>query len=514
MTERGSGKVYLVGAGPGDVGLLTVRGAEVLARADLVVHDGLVNPALLRLAPATAERIAVGRQDGVRILDQSAVNRLLVEAATAGRVVVRLKGGDPYVFGRGGEEAEALHRARRPYEVVPGVSSFHAAAAYAGIPIADESIPGGSAFLVVSGQEDPTKPGHVLDWAAIAATPGTKIILMGVERLPEISRELLAHGVSAAEPAAIVRWGTTPKQTVLRGSLGDLARLAAEHHVAPPAAIVIGPAAARGHDGGWFERRPLFRSRIVVTRARDDAEPFSRALTELGAEVWEIPAIRRAEPDDPAPAEAAIEVTGSYDWIVFTSAAGVAAFFERFLARHGDLRALGNARLAAVGPATAASLRALRLRVDAQPARFIGREVARAMQDQGDVRDLRVLLARAQVAGAELAGELEKLGALVDDVAFYRTTADDSGSNDPERHAERLTEEGADWITFTSASTVEHFHARYDLSALLRRHPRLRFASIGPETSRALVALGWKAHAEAEPHTTEGLVAALVKSTG
>lgn len=506
--------VYLVGAGPGDLGLLTVRGAEVLARADLVIHDGLVHPSILRLAPPQAERLAVGRREGVRVLSQSAVNQILVEAASAGRTVVRLKGGDSYVFGRGAEEVAELAAAGLPFEVIPGVSSFHAVPAYAGLPLAEGDPEAAAPFVVVSGQEDPGKPGAAVDWGRVARMPGTQLILMGVERLPEITRQLIAGGRSPDEPVALVRCGTTPRQETLTGTLGDIASAAAARGFAAPAVIVVGSAARWAAQPGWFEGRPLFRQRVVVTRAREDAGPFAGTLAELGAEVWEIPVIGRTGPDDPQPARAAVEQAGSYDWIIFTSAAGVSSFLELLLEIHGDLRALGQARLAAVGPATAARLTDFHLRVDALPSRFLGREVARALQDQGDLRDLRVLLARAQVAGSELPAELERLGALVDDVAFYRTTAVDAGAadGDPERFGARLVDEGAEWITFTSASTVEQAQARFDLPGLARRHPRLRFASIGPETSRALTALGLSVHAEAHPHTTEGLVEALLRA--
>jgi uroporphyrinogen III methyltransferase/synthase len=512
MIERPVGRVYLVGAGPGDAGLLTVRGAELLARAELVVYDGLVNPALLRLAPATAETVAVGRHEGVRVLSQASVNQLLVEAAAAGRTVVRLKGGDSYVFGRGAEEAAELAAAGIPFEVVPGVSSFHAVPAYAGIPLTSPDGASPPQFVVFSGQEDPAKPGSILDWPGLARGPGTRVILMGMERLPEITRQLEAHGVPRDEPVAVIRWGTTLRQDTLVGTLADIADQVAGQGFGAPAVIVVGPTARRAPDLAWFENRPLFRRRIVVTRTRDDAGPLARSLEELGAEVWELPVIRRAAPEDPEPARAAAEQAAAYDWIVFTSAAGVSAFFERLLATHGDLRSLGQTRLAAVGPATAARIRELHLRVDAVPARHVGREIARAMQDQGDLRDLRVLLARARIAGSDLVAELERLGALVDDVAFYRTVAEDLDQGEPRETVARLLAEGADWITFTSPSTVEHAHARLDLPGLRGRHSRLRFASIGPETSRALATLGLPAHAEASPHTAEGLVAALRRS--
>ncbi len=512
MTRCAQGMVYLVGGGPGDPGLLTVRGAEVLGRAEVVVYDGLVNPDLLRRAPSDARRVAVGRHEGVRTMSQEAVNRLLVEEGGAGRRVVRLKGGDPFVFGRGGEEAAALAAAGVPFEIVPGVSSFHAVPGGAGIPV---GLIDGNGLVVSSGQEDPEKGLPAVDWGAVARVPGTKVLLMGMHGLDRITAALMAGGLGAETPVAVVRRGTTEEHATLTATLGDVVWEVARRGFGSPAVVVIGEVVRSREALNWFERRPLFGRRIVLTRAAGRMAGLARGLRECGAEVWEIPAIRQEAPLDGEAAERAVSEVAAYDWIVFTSVAGVEAFVERLMAAHGDLRALGGARLAAVGPATAGRLKELHLRVDAMPAEHVGREVAAAMKRDGDLENLRVLLARAEEADAVLPEALNGLGAMVDDVAFYRTVAEDA-ERDPDGLGARLTEEGADWVVFTSGSTATHFDARFGLKRLADRHPRLRWASIGPETTKAIrgVAPGLEVALEARPHTAEGLLAGLAAAGG
>lgn len=496
-----------MGAGPGDPGLLTVRGAEVLRSADLVVFDGLVNPELLRLVPDAVERIAVGRHDGVRTTTQEEVNRLLVEAGLAGRRVARLKGGDPFVFGRGGEEAAALAEAGVSFEIVPGVSSYHAVPAYAGVPVGlGDDAP---ALMVLSGQEHPDKSVPVIDWPQVARTPGTRVLLMAIQHLAGLTRTLIGAGLPAATPVAVVRRGTTARHATLVGTLGSVVEQVGQQNFGPPAVVVIGDVVRSRDALNWFERRPLFRVRVVLTRAATRMGAMSAAFRDLGAQVWEVPTIRQVPPADPAAMDRALEEVSSYDWIAFTSAAGVDAFFERLLAVHGDIRVLGGARLAAVGPATAARLKELHLRVDAVPPQQVGREIAAAMRRDGDLENLRVLLARAEVADVALPVALTELGAMVDDVAFYRTEAD---TDDADGWGGRLDGEGADWLVFTSGSTVASFHERFELPELLRKHPRLRVASIGPETTKAIGGIGRsiKIAVEAKPHTTEGLVAGIL----
>lgn len=501
---KSSGRVYLVGAGPGDAGLLTVRGAELLGRADVVVYDALVNPDLLRRAPATAEIVYAGKRARDHAVPQDELNQLLVTHARAGRTVVRLKGGDPYVFGRGGEEAQELAQAGVAFEVVPGISSVVAAPAYAGIPLTQRDHC--SSFHVFTGHEDPHRTESRLDWAHLARLEGTRVILMGVERLRPVTSELLNHGAGPETPVAIIRWGTTGRQQTLTGTLQSIADQAEQAGFTAPAVVIMGSVVTLRDQLNWFEHRPLFGQRIVVTRTRDQASQLSRQLTERGAEVLEIPTIKVVPPEQLGPLVEGIAGLGEYDWLVFTSPNGVTAFFDYFFKAFDDVRSLGFSRIAAVGPATAAKLKELHLHVDAMPEEYVARNVAKAIGEKESIDNLRILCLRAQVANPDLVRELEELGAIVDDVACYRTVPE---TEDVTGAAARLLEEGADWITFTSASTVENFHARFDLPALKEKWPALKLASIGPETSKALAALKLTPEIEARPHHLDGLVKAV-----
>ena len=501
---KAKGIVYLVGAGPGDAGLLTVRGAELIARADVLVYDALVNPELLRLAPKTAEVIYGGKRAKDHAIPQEELNQLLVKKAKEGKVVVRLKGGDPYVFGRGGEEAEEIAAAGIPFEVVPGISSTVAAPNYAGIPVTHRDFC--SAYTVVTGHEDPTKDESAIDWAALAKTPGTKIVLMGVERIRQIAAKFVEHGLAATTPVAMVRWGTTGRQKAITGTLATIADVVEQTGFTAPAVTIIGGVVGLRDRLNWFEQRPLFGQRVVVTRTRDQASQLSRQLLERGAEVLEIPTIKIAPPEERMALAEAFAELGQIDWLVFTSPNGVTSFLEYFFKVHDDIRALGFCRLAAVGPATAAKLKELRLRVDAMPEEYVAGKVAEAMAAVETMENLRVLILRAEVANPELPKKLEELGAIVDDVAVYRTVPETEDLNGA---AAKFVEEGADWVTFTSSSTVENFHTRFDLPAMLKKFPGLKTLSIGPETSKALKAIGLKPTLEAEPHTIDGMVQAL-----
>lgn len=498
------GTVYLVGAGPGDAGLLTLRGAELLARAEVVVYDALVNADLLRLAPKSAEIIYGGKRAKDHAIPQDELNALLITKAREGKCVVRLKGGDPYIFGRGGEEAEELAEAHIPFEVVPGVSSIAAGPNYAGIPLTHRAHC--ASFTVMTGHEDPTKEGTGLDYEQIARTPGTKVILMGVERIREIASSLIACGMKPSTPVGMVRWATTGQQESIDGTLSTIADIVAERKFKAPAVTIIGDVVKLRPKLNWFEHRPLFGQRIVVTRTREQASQLSRQLIESGAEVLEIPTIKIAPPDDRQSLVEALEGLGEYDWIIFTSPNGVTAFFDYLFKAFEDMRALGNVHLAAVGPATAAKLKEYHLHVDVMPEEYVTIKIAKALADFESLDNLRILLARAQVANPELTKELEDFGAIVDDVAFYKIIPETEDLNGA---GARLLEVGADWITFTSSSTVEHFHARFDLPKLVARFPETKLASIGPETTKAITALGLKPAVEARQHTIDGLMKAL-----
>lgn len=505
---KSKGTVYLVGAGPGDAGLLTLRGAELLRRADVVIYDVLANPELLRLAPPAAELISRGSRGTEKALSQEQLNALMISKAREGKCIVRLKGGDPYIFGRGGEEAEELAAAQIPFEVVPGVSSIVAAPNYAGIPLTHRGH--ASTFTVLTGHEDPEKEDSDLDFEQIARIPGTKVILMGLKRLRELTETLIARGMPPETPVAIVRRGTTGGQQSVEGTLATIATVAAEKKITAPAITIIGDVVKLRPKLNWFEHRPLFGQRVVVTRTREQASQLSKQLSDLGAEVLEIPTIKIAPPGEERREDIidALLALNAYDWLVFTSPNGVTAFFELFFRRFQDLRDLGGARIAAIGPATAAKLKELHLQVDLMPEEAISSKIAKAFEKFESIENLKICLLRAEVANTDLPKALEELGGIVDDVAVYKTVAETEDLNGA---AARLAEGGADWITFTSASTVEHFHARFDLPALLKKFPKAKLVSIGPETSKAIRALGLEPAQEAKEHTIEGVVQAVRK---
>ena len=504
---KSKGIVYLVGAGPGDPGLLTLRGAELLKRAEVVVFDALVNPGLLRLAPATAELIARKGPGVAKPLSQNELNDIMVARAKAGKCVVRLKGGDPYVFGRGGEEAEVLAAAKIPFEVIPGVSAITAVPNYAGIPLTHREHC--SSFTVFTGHGDSTDTGTSLRYEQIAHIPGTKVVLMGTETLAEWTQSLVAHGLPAQTPVAIIQHGTTGRQASVTGTLATIAGQAAERGIAPPALAIVGEVVKLSGKLNWYENLPLFGQRLVVTRRPEQAGSFAARLAELGAEVMEVPTIK-IEPTTRREelVEMLLEIN-SYDWLVFTSVNGVTSFFELFFKRFHDMRDIGGARIAAVGPATAAKLKELHLQVDLQPEEFTGRKVAEAFAKYETIENLKMCLLRAEAANKDLPLGLQEMGAIVDDIAVYRTVPE---LEDRTGVSARLAESGADWITFTSSSTVEHFHARFDLPALLKKFPGLKTASIGPETTKTIQTLGLQPTLEAKIHTTDGLIASIVKT--
>jgi len=495
-------KVYLVGAGPGDAGLLTLRGAELLKRADVVIYDALANPDLLRLAPATAEFISRGKN---MAMPQAEITALIIAKARAGKTVVRLKGGDPFVFGRGAEEAEALAAEKIPFEIVPGVSSITAVPNYAGIPLTHRDHC--SSFTVFTGHSDSADAATALRYDQIAKIPGTKVVLMGTEQLDDWTAALIKNGMAAQTPIAIIHRGTTGRQKTVVGTLATIAALTAKEKIVPPALTIIGDVVKLRGKLNWFENRPLFGQRIVFTRRAEQAS-FAHRLAELGADVLKVPTIKITPPiQKDAIIDCLLELN-SYDWLVFTSANGVTAFFDIFFRRFQDLRDIGGARIAAVGPATAAKLRELHLQVDVQPEEFTAAKVAAAFKKYQDIENVKMCLLRAEVANKELPEALQEEGAIVDDIAIYKTvpeTEDHTGAS------ERLLAEGADWVTFTSSSTVEHFHARFDLPKMVKQFPQLKLASIGPETSKTIAALGLKPTLEAKEHTTDGLIAALLK---
>jgi uroporphyrinogen III methyltransferase/synthase len=502
---KAKGKVYLIGAGPGDPELLTLRAVAILGRADVVVYDGLVNPEVLRHAPPSAEIIYGGKHDRTRAVSQDVLNQLLIQKAKEGKCVARLKGGDPYVFARGGEEACLLAEAGIAFEVVPGISSAEAVPNYAGIPLTHRDFC--SSYTVVTGHRDPADAKSHVDWARMAQIPGTLVILMGLKNIRNIASALMAHGRAGDTPAAMIQSGATGRQSTVTGTLSNIADLGAS--LKPPVVTVIGEVVKLRDRLNWFEKRSLLGQRIVITRSRDQSEQLARPLRELGADVLEMPVIKMVSPTERTPMIEALAGLHSYDWIVFTSPNGVGAFFDSFFKAFKDLRDIGGVRIAAVGPGTAAKLAELHLQVDVTPEESLGSKIAEALVKYESIENLRILLPRAEAANPELPKLLEANGAIVDDVPWYKTVPE---TLDAQGAGAQLTETGADWIVFTSGSTVNHFHERFPLSALVEQYPSIRFASIGPETSKALAIHGHKAHVEAKAHTIEGLIQAIQKA--
>ena len=478
--------VYLVGGGPGDPGLITVRGAEVLARADVVIYDRLSVASLLDLAPPAAERISVGKAPGRASLPQAEINALLVERGKAQAVVVRLKGGDPFVFARGGEEVAALQAAGVPFEIVPGITSAVAVPAYAGVPVTHRGL--ASTFTIVTGQEG--EAGVPVDWEAVARLGGTVAVLMGVAKREEIARRLMAGGLPADTPVAAITWGTRPEQRTCRTTLGRLAAEAIES----PAVMLVGAVATL--DLPWYENRPLFGKRIIVTRARAAASDLVDRLHELGAATVELPVIEIGEPADGGAAlrEAAGRV-GDYDWVAFTSANAVSRFFAALVEVGSDTRALSGARVAAIGPGTAEALAAAGVRADLVPERFVAESLLDAFPDGPG----RVLLPRAAVARDALPAGLAERGWAVDVIEAYRTAV---GRPAPEALAAAA---GAHAVTFTSSSTVTNYLA---VAGDVPVPPVV--ACIGPVTADTARAAGLTVDVVATEHTVKGLVQSLV----
>ncbi|HWM23303.1 MAG TPA: uroporphyrinogen-III C-methyltransferase [Chthoniobacterales bacterium] len=499
--KKSHGKCFLVGAGPGDLGLVTLRAKECIEQAEVIVYDYLCNPEMLKWAPESAELIYVGKKAGAHTLTQDEINALLIEKAQSGKQVVRLKGGDPFVFGRGGEEAQALAAAHVTFAVVPGITSAIAGPAYAGIPVTHRGKNSHVTFF--TGHEDPEKSETSIDFRALAQLGGTQVMLMGVERIESIAREMLASGMRSDLPVALIRWATTGRQETLVGNLENIAQRVAETGFTAPAVAVFGEVVSLREALNWFEDQPLSGKRIVVTRTRTQAGILSGQLRALGADVIELPTIRIEPPSDLRAFAELVQDAHAYDWIVFTSPNGVTAFFDLFYKLYDDAREIGGARIAAIGPATAQRVKEFHLHVDLQPEKFVAESIVREFQKAGGVENLRILLARAEKARDLLPRELSALGAIVDEGFAYRTvpeTRDDGGAR------RRLLEEGADLITFTSSSTVENF-----LALGLPWPAGMKVASIGPVTSKTARDLGLEVAVEARRHDIPGLADAVRK---
>jgi uroporphyrinogen III methyltransferase/synthase len=482
--------VYLVGAGPGDPALLTARALELIAAADVIVRDRLIPAEALELAKPGAEVIYAGKEGGGESVSQEEIERVLVERGRDPEaVVVRLKGGDPFVFGRGGEEAETLRAQGVPFEVVPGVTAGVAATAYAGIPVTHRELASAVAFL--TGHEDPAKPSEALDWNALASFPGTLVVYMGVRQLGSIAERLIAAGRDPGEPAAVIERGTEPSQRVVTATLQTIGETARAEGIRPPALAVIGPVVKLRKRLEWFERRPLTGVTVAVTRARAQVSALAARLRALGAVVVEAPAIRIEPLDGPAP-----DLAG-YDLLCVTSPNGVGLLFERLFGAGLDARALAGTRVAAIGPGTASALKQHGVTADIVPERFVAEGLVEAL---ADVPVSRALIARAAEARDVLPDALRERGAEVEVLALYETVAEPLSSSQLEALA------GADYVTFTSSSTVNRLLEATGEQGL----GDARLLSIGPVTSAALREHGLEPHVEATAHDIDGLVEALL----
>jgi uroporphyrinogen III methyltransferase/synthase len=488
-------KVYLVGAGPGDPDLITWKGRKLLAIADSVLYDHLASEHLLNLTRKDCERVYVGKKKAVRAYPQEEICAMLIDRARRGLTVVRLKGGDPFIFGRGGEELEALADAGIPFEVVPGVTSPLGIAAYSGVPLTHRSHTKLVTFVT----------GHDvdgIDWGKVGQSE-TLVIFMGIASIRGIARAIVANGRSADTPAIAVRWGTRPDQETVEGTLETIADRIEEVQLKPPATVIIGEVVALHARFNWFEKLPLFGQKIVVTRSPDQAAEFSDRLRALGAEPIELPVISIQAPQDPAPLDHAIERLASYDWLIFTSVNGVRFFLDRLDASRRDLRSL-KARICAIGPATRQAVEDLHLKVDLMPEEYVAESLVKALAGE-PLAGRRILLPRAAVARDLIPAELGKAGAQVDVVEAYRNVV-------PENAAARAAEifsapKKPDWITFTSSSTVKNLLATVGRDALAG----VRIASIGPVTSETARAHGLKVDVEATQFTLDGLIQAILK---
>ncbi len=500
----GQGRVILVGAGPGDPDLITVRGANAIQNADVLIYDYLANPLLLDYTSEDCEKIYVGKKGGDHTATQDEINELIVAKAEAGNCVVRLKGGDPYLFGRGGEEVSVLNIHNVPFEVVPGIPAAVGMAAYAGIPLTDRRHC--SQVTIVTGNEDPTKDESSVNWAEIAKFNGTIVVYMGVRNLPRIAQKLLDCGLNGTTPVSLVEWATTPNQRVVTGELETIGHLAEQNGVKAPALIVIGQVNDLRPELQWFESRPLFPKRILVTRSRAQASKLSEKLQELGAEVLEMPVIAIEESESVEELDKAVDELSTYDWVVFTSVNGIDAFMGRIAEAGLDSRAFADVHIATIGSATTERLADFGLNTDLQPPKFTGKTIYEELAKMEELQGRKLLLPRADIASPELRELCTEAGAEVTDLAAYRTVPADF---DGDALRELIVAGQIDGVTFTSSSTVKFFVQGLGERFVQEYARQFAALSIGPVTSATLREFGIEPAIEAEQHDIPGLVAAI-----
>ncbi|QJW44584.1 uroporphyrinogen-III C-methyltransferase [bacterium BFN5] len=496
------GMVYLVGAGPGDYKLISIKAVEYIQEADTIVYDRLADDRLLAYARPDVELIYVGKASSAHTMRQEDINQLLVDKAKAGKKVVRLKGGDPFVFGRGGEEALKLVENNLPFEIVPGITSAISVPAYAGIPVTHRGV--ATSFAVITGHEDPTKGESSMKWDKLATGVDTLVFLMGVENLPYITSRLIANGRLASTPAAVIRWGTKPEQEVLVTTVGQAAEDVAKQGIKPPAIFIVGDVVNLRQELAWFDQRPLFGKTVLVTRAREQASALTAKLEALGAQCIEAPAIKIVPPDSYAALDQAIQELGTYQWLILTSVNGVDYFFNRLSQAGGDARALAGIKIAAIGIQTAERLKSYGIRADIIPAEFRAEGIIEALTGKVEP-GMKVLIPRALVARDILPEKLTEMGAVVDVVPAYQTV---TAATDGNRLAEKIAAGKIDLITFTSSSTVTNL-----LNILGPQGAELvsktKTACIGPITAGTCIENGIKPDVIAEEFTISGLVAAI-----
>ncbi|MCP2520113.1 uroporphyrinogen-III C-methyltransferase [Candidatus Aminicenantes bacterium AC-708-M15] len=493
------GKVYLIGAGPGDPELISIKGLKYLKRADVVIYDNLVNKKLLKNVKNGAEIIYVGKESGHHTLDQEEINKLLIKKAKEGKVVVRLKGGDPFIFGRGGEEALALSENNIEFEIIPGITAATAVPAYAGIPVTHREITSTLAFI--TGHETPLKEKSHIDWSKISTGIGTLVFFMGIKNLKNIINNLIRHGRDENTPVAIIRWGTLPEQKVITGNLKNIVQIAEKENIKPPAIIIVGDVVKLRDKLNWYESKPLFGKKIVVTRSRSQASKLVELLEEYGAKTIEIPTIRFEYLEESYSLTTAINQIKKFDWLIFTSINGVKSFFKRFFSLKKDIRELANIKIATIGPATKNEIESLYIKVDFQPSKYFAECFVEEFIKKNNIKNKNILLIHADKARDYIEKELVKFGANVTSVIGYRTLSENLESS---KICEILEQGEIDWVTFTSSTTVKNFFNIY------KGQKRFKIASIGPITSKTIKEFGFSPDVEAEEYTIPGLVKAIL----
>lgn len=501
----GTGIVYLVGAGPGDPKLITIKGLECIQKADVLVYDRLANPRLVNMARADAELIFAGKSPENHALKQNEINNVLIEKAKAGKVVTRLKGGDPFVFGRGGEEAEALLEQGLPFEIVPGITSGIAVPAYAGIPVTHRDFT--STLGIITGNEDPSKEDTSIDWSKISLGLGTLVFYMGMRNLPHIIEKLIANGRDPKTPIALIRWGTRPEQITVTGTLSDIMAKAEKAHMAHPVIIIVGEVVSLREKLKWYENKPLFGKRVLVTRARSQASVFATKIEDLGGEPWEFPAIEITDPDDYAPMDKAILDINSFQMLIFTSVNGVQYFFKRLKFHHQDIRQLKGIKIVTIGPKTQEEVEKYGLFCDYVPAEFVAEAIIEMLQKE-EMQGKKVLLPRADIARKVLPNALKEMGATVVEVDAYKTI---KGAGNVDQLKVMLAQKRIHIATFTSSSTVKNFVSQLSTEQLEQFKQEVTVACIGPITAKTAREMGLPVHIEAKVYTLDGLTAAILE---